>query len=121
VRRLLSTRSAGTDPTGSSPAASHRLEFDPATAYELHPRAELRDEQFGALAYHFGTRRLSFLKAPALVQVVRALADSPSAYAALDVCDVAATQRPALLTALAGLAASDMIQRRPPPPKESTP
>ena len=39
----------------------------------------LRPERFGALAYHFGTRRLSFLKSPQLLAVVEALADHPTA------------------------------------------
>jgi putative mycofactocin binding protein MftB len=33
----------------------------------------LRPEPFGALVYHFGTRRLSFLKTPQLVEVVSGL------------------------------------------------
>ena len=43
----------------------------------------LRPEPFGALAYHFGTRKLSFLKTPELVDVVRRLQDSPSVEDAL--------------------------------------
>lgn len=97
----------------SQPPAGSTAGFDPHDPYRLHPQAELRPEPFGALAYHFGTRKLSFLKAPALVDVVRALADSPSVLAAVDGCDVPPAQQPAILKALAGLAASDMIQRRP--------
>ena len=37
----------------------------------------LRPEPFGALAYHFGNRKLTFLKRPELVAVVRALGDQP--------------------------------------------
>ena len=33
----------------------------------------LRDEEFGALAYHFENRRLVFLKSPHLVELVRSL------------------------------------------------
>jgi len=86
--------------------------FDASSAYRLHRQAELRDEPFGALAYHFGTRRLSFLKAPILVDVVRALGDSVSVDAALQRCAVPESQRPAILQALAGLAASQMIELR---------
>ena len=39
----------------------------------------VRPERFGALLYHFGTRRLSFLKDPKLLTVVNALADEPTA------------------------------------------
>lgn len=45
--------------------------FDPARPYRLSPSVALRPEPFGALAYHFGNRRLSFLKAPELVELVR--------------------------------------------------
>ena len=38
------------------------LEFDLAGAWRPHPQVSIRPERFGALLYHFGTRRLSFLK-----------------------------------------------------------
>lgn len=86
--------------------------FDPGLAYRLHRQAELRPEKFGALAYHFGTRRLSFLKAPVLVDTVRALEHHDSVYAALDACAVPEQQRPVVLAALAGLLSSTMIEPR---------
>ncbi|MBA2390534.1 MAG: mycofactocin biosynthesis chaperone MftB [Geodermatophilaceae bacterium] len=86
--------------------------FDPDSPYRLHRQAELRDESFGALAYHFGTRRLSFLKVPILVDVIRALGACTSVHDALDRCGVPDSQRPALLRALAGLADSQMIELR---------
>ena len=48
-------------------------------AWELDPQVALRPEPFGALAYHFGTRRLSFLKSPELFAAVRSLASSATA------------------------------------------
>jgi len=45
------------------------MEFDLNRGWRLNPAVALRPEPFGALAYHFGNRRLSFLK-------TRALADS---------------------------------------------
>jgi [mycofactocin precursor peptide]-tyrosine decarboxylase / 3-amino-5-[(4-hydroxyphenyl)methyl]-4,4-dimethylpyrrolidin-2-one synthase len=42
-------------------------------AARLDPEVELRPERFGALAYHFGTRRLSFVRRRA--DAVRSLAD----------------------------------------------
>ena len=39
----------------------------------MHPQVALRDESFGALAYHYGTRRLLFLKSPTLVELVTSL------------------------------------------------
>lgn len=44
-------------------------------AWTVAPGVALRPEPFGALAYHFGTRRLTFLKSPELAAVVRSLAD----------------------------------------------
>ena len=39
----------------------------------LHPQVSVRPEPFGALLYHFGTRRLSFLKDRRLLEVVQRL------------------------------------------------
>lgn len=55
-------------------------------AWRLHPQVSVRPEPFGALLYHFGTRRLSFLKDRALLAVVEALDSCPTA---LDACNVA--------------------------------
>jgi putative mycofactocin binding protein MftB len=76
----------------------------------------LRPEPFGALAYHFGTRRLCFLKTPQLVAVVRSLADHPDVHTALDAAAVPATARAAHLGALASLAAGGLIEPRPEEP-----
>ena len=48
-------------------------DFDPDRAWRVHPQVALRDESFGALAYHYGTRRLLFLKSRTLVDLVSAL------------------------------------------------
>ncbi|CAB4903336.1 unannotated protein [freshwater metagenome] len=103
-----------TSPEGADVVARRRLDFDPAAAWTLHPQVALRPERFGALAYHFGTRRLSFLKSPRLLTVVEALADHPTAADALEACGIAAAERPAMETALATLARTDMIARRSP-------
>jgi putative mycofactocin binding protein MftB len=72
----------------------------------------VRPERFGALLYHFGTRRLSFLKSPALLAVVRSLDREPSARAACSLAGVTAADLPAYTSALATLAGSRMICRR---------
>ena len=56
--------------------------FDLDRAWDLHPQVSVRPEPFGALLYHFGTRRLSFLKDRVLLDVVRALGSAPDARAA---------------------------------------
>ena len=82
--------------------------FDPAAAYRLDPRVALRDEPFGALAYHYGSRRLSFLRSRELVEVVRSLERHPSAAEAVDSV-VPGADRDRHLRALAALAGSEML------------
>ncbi len=72
----------------------------------------LRPEPFGALAYHFGTRRLSFLKSPTLVAVVEQLADQPTARDACRAAGVGRTELPRYEQALGTLAVSGMIRAR---------
>jgi mycofactocin biosynthesis protein MftB len=71
----------------------------------------IRPEAFGGLAYHYGNRRLVFLKAPELVTLVDSLADFPTAREALAAC-VPPARRAACEKALAGLLASDVIRAR---------
>jgi putative mycofactocin binding protein MftB len=87
-------------------------EFDLDRAWQLDERVSIRPEPFGALLYHFGTRRLSFLKNRTVLTVVRALADQPSARAACIHAGVAESELPAYAQALAVLADSNMINER---------
>jgi putative mycofactocin binding protein MftB len=84
--------------------------FDPDRRYVLHPQVAVRPEPFGALLYHFGTRRLSFLKDPRLLAVVQGLAAASSARAACDAAGIAAGELPRFLRALATLADTDMLE-----------
>ncbi|WP_246078791.1 mycofactocin biosynthesis chaperone MftB [Modestobacter excelsi] len=86
--------------------------FDPGLPWRRARSVALRPEPFGALVYHFGNRKLSFLKSKTLVEVVETLADHPSAAAALVACGVPDAQIPAYVNALADLARSRMIERR---------
>jgi putative mycofactocin binding protein MftB len=86
--------------------------FDPDRPYRCSRQVSLRPEPFGALAYHFGTRRLSFLKTPELVEVVRTLDAHATVHAALDDAGVPAEERSAYLNALAGLAEAQTIEPR---------
>ncbi len=81
-------------------------------AWNLSPGVALRPEPFGALAYHFGNRRLTFLKRPELVRVVRGLAEHPDARSALVAAGIPVTQHAAYAAALRGLADTDMIRPR---------
>ena len=86
--------------------------FDLRRAYRLNPAATLRPEPFGALAYHFGNRRLSFLKSRQLVSVVRLLESHDSAAGALEAADVPVQQWGRYAAALAALAESEVIDER---------
>ena len=94
--------------------ARRSLAFDAGDAWALSPQVALRPERFGALAYHFGTRRLSFLKSPRLLAVVEALADHATARDAFVATGIGEAERPAMETALSTLARTDMIVRRSP-------
>jgi putative mycofactocin binding protein MftB len=72
----------------------------------------LRPESFGALAYHFGTRRLSFLKSRTLLAVVEALGDHPTGHDACRAAGVTAAELGTYERALATLAGSGMICER---------
>jgi putative mycofactocin binding protein MftB len=86
--------------------------YDGSRPYALHPQVALRPESFGALAYHFGTRRLSFLKDRTLLAVVEALADQPSGLEACRAAGVAPGELGAYERALATLADTGMIRER---------
>ncbi|MQA03788.1 MAG: mycofactocin biosynthesis chaperone MftB [Streptosporangiales bacterium] len=92
--------------------AAVTADFDLDQPYQLHPSVSVRPERFGALLYHFGTRRLSFLKSSTLLGVVRALDEHPSGRAACTAAGVPAAELPAYERALASLAASTMIEPR---------
>lgn len=81
-------------------------------AWALSPSVALRPEPFGALAYHFGNRKLTFLKRPELVIVVRVLGEHPDVRSALVAAGVPPSQHAAYGEALRGLARTDMIRPR---------
>ena len=93
-------------------ASGARAGFDLDRPWQLHPQVSVRPERFGALLYHFGTRRLSFLKSPALLTVVSSLGDAPSALQACQSAGVTEAELPAYAAALQTLASSQMICAR---------
>jgi putative mycofactocin binding protein MftB len=86
--------------------------FDLGGAWRLHEQVSVRPERFGALLYHFGTRRLSFLKDPLLLAVVQELGKCETAREACTRAGVSAEQLPRYRAALNTLAQSRMITRR---------
>jgi putative mycofactocin binding protein MftB len=107
----LTTASGATKAHRGEPdraAASASTSFDPSARYQLDPQVALRPEPFGALAYHYGSRRLTFLRSELLVEVVRGLDAHESVDAAL-ATTVPEADRPAYRRALASLADSRFI------------
>ncbi len=82
------------------------------TAYSLHPQVGLRDERFGALAYHYGNRRLTFLNDARLVRIVRSVAEYDDVDAALAAAGVPAADRLAYLAAIARLHQAEVLVAR---------
>ena len=80
--------------------------------WQLHPSVGLRPEPFGALAYHYGTRRLTFLKDPVLTTIVRSLVDHDDVAAALISSGVPASSHSLYRAALARLADAEVICER---------
>lgn len=77
--------------------------------WRLHPQVAVRPEPFGALLYHFGTRKLSFLKNRTILTVVETLETHPDVRSALDAAGVAVDERAPYLHALDVLAQSNML------------
>ena len=96
----------------STDAPPRAAGFDLDRRWQLHPQVSVRPERFGALLYHFGTRRLSFLKSPALLTVVNTLGDAPSAREACRRAGLSEADMPAYAAALGTLASSQMIRPR---------
>ena len=107
----MASRVLGPEPDsgGSDLQAPADAPFDLDAAWQLHPQVSVRPERFGALLYHFGTRRLSFCKNVTLATVIRSLCREPSARSACAAAGVADAERATYRLALAALAASNTI------------
>jgi mycofactocin biosynthesis protein MftB len=81
-------------------------------ALELSPRVALRPEPFGALCYHYDTRRLVFLKDRDLVRVLETLRSHDSLTATFDACAIADSRRTAFAQAVAALIESEVVRER---------
>jgi putative mycofactocin binding protein MftB len=82
--------------------------FDASRRWALHPQVAMRPEPFGALLYHFGTRRLSFLKDRLLADVVGRLGTG-SARQACRAAGIDDAQLPRYERALATLLDREML------------
>ena len=86
------------------------MPIDLERRWRVGRQVALRPEPFGALAYHFGTRRLSFIKTRKLLAVVQALGEQPSGHEACRVAGVSESELPTYARALETLASSGMIE-----------
>ena len=85
--------------------------FDASAPWQLNDQVSLRDEAFGALAYHHGNRRLVFLKSPELVALVRGLGEYSSAHEAIDAF-VGPAHHERYVAALSSLFRSELLSGR---------
>jgi putative mycofactocin binding protein MftB len=86
--------------------------MDLGQPYGLDPRVSLRPEEFGALVYHFGNRKLSFLKSPDMLRVLEQLDNEPTLEGALEAAGIERRRWPTFLKALESLEASEMVRAR---------
>jgi putative mycofactocin binding protein MftB len=82
------------------------------TPLELDPQVALRPEPFGALAYHYGTRRLVFMKHRDVVAVANQLAAHPTLAATLQACGIAESRWASFVKAFATLNESEVVRER---------
>ncbi|MHB1987465.1 MAG: mycofactocin biosynthesis chaperone MftB [Acidimicrobiales bacterium] len=101
---------AGSTELIESPA--RRPGVDVHLAYELHPDVAMRPEPFGALAYHYGNRRLNFLRSRRLADLVGSLGSHGSVIEALDAAEIPVVERASIEAALGSLLASEVIRAR---------
>jgi putative mycofactocin binding protein MftB len=97
--------------TAPSEARAAVPEFDPDARWRLHHQVAVRPEPFGALLYHFGTRKLSFLKNTKIVEIVKSLDAHPDARSACRGAGIDDADQAPYLHALGVLVKSNMLVR----------
>ena len=83
---------------------------DRRAAWRLSPEVSLREEPFGALAYHHGNRRLVVVKSTALARLLERLGEYPSMDDAL--AEVPESARERVARALENLVDSGIVSGR---------
>lgn len=107
-----STEASAPSQSSASQSASMSSASMSARALVLHRQVALRPEPFGALAYHYETRRLVFLKHPDVVRVVEALGDHPTVADTLEACGIDRRRWPSFERALTSLLESEVLHDR---------
>ena len=82
-------------------------------ALEMHPQVALRPEPFGALAYHYGNRRLVFMKHLDVLNVAKHLAEYATLADTLAACGINDMRWASFATAFESLQASEIVSERP--------
>ncbi len=82
------------------------------SACTLDPQVALRPEPFGALAYHYGNRKLIFLRHPDVVAVVKSLDEFDTLKDALLANNVAESRWPNFVKAIDSLSKSEIVHVR---------
>ncbi|MBI3213868.1 MAG: mycofactocin biosynthesis chaperone MftB [Mycobacterium sp.] len=98
--------------TGTADTAAAAAGFDPDRGWRLHPQVAVRPEPFGALLYHFGTRKLSFLKNRTILEIVQSLGEHDDVRSACRAAGIEDSAQGPYLHALAVLVTSKMLVRR---------
>lgn len=110
MRGLLTVTALAADAADAAVTGEQRpAPFDPDRGWRLHPQVAVRPESFGALLYHFGTRKLSFLKNTTILEIVQMLPDHPDVRSACRAAGIDDAQQAPYLHALGVLAASRML------------
>jgi len=85
------------------------MPLGPDDACRLHPDVSIRDERFGALAYHHGNRRLVFVRSTMVVDVLKRLEAHSTLREALVEAAVPESQWALVTTVLDRLRGSEML------------
>jgi len=78
--------------------------------FRLNPQVSVRPEPFGALLYHFGNRKLSFLKDKHLAILVENLDGEASLAEQIQAAGFTQNHHPIVLRSLEALVQSDMLE-----------
>ena len=75
----------------------------------VHPQVAVRPEPFGALAYHYGNRKLVFLRHRDVVRVLDELDGEATLAEILDECEIDEARWPNFDAAMTRLIESEML------------
>lgn len=98
-----------TSPAATADDIDRPDRFDPDRGWRLHPQVAVRPEPFGALLYHFGTRKLSFLKNRTVLALVQSLDEHDNVHAACRAAGIDESSAQPYLHALNVLVSSNML------------